>query len=218
DGVDDVQPRSFQRGNGCRRDAQCLINAQSLCVANENGEQDVITEPNHIFHRIGVQIKRLPLRAYQPGVEEGQRIAPHLYVVAGTAKAGDDVGGIDGLRGLTADAGPNAQKTVGGVGIGRSVMRDSIGEQIGGRNLQGDRRDIETREDVLDGRAPRSLDSSKIAPAQIDEVEDALLVELIRIVKIARDDASASGEIVDERVDERLVIETVLAAAWIAGI
>ena len=39
----------------------------------------------HVVHRIGVQVERLALRADQAGVEERQRVAADLHVVAGAA-------------------------------------------------------------------------------------------------------------------------------------
>ena len=59
-------------------------------------------------------------------------------------------------------------------------------------------------------RAPGMPPRSSLA--QVDEVEDALLVELIRIVELTGDDPPAVRQRVDEGVDERLIVETHLAA------
>ena len=57
---------------------------------------------------------------------------------------------------------------------------------------------------------PRSL------RIQVDEIEDALFVELIGIVELAGDDASAIVQVVNVAVDERLVVQTLFAARRIA--
>ena len=75
------------------------------------------------------------------------------------------------------------------VGVELAVVRDAVREDVRHRHLERDREDVEAGEHVLAGAAwrapgmpPRSLG------AQVDEVEDALLVELIRIVELAGDD------------------------------
>src|SRR5439155_21180690 len=89
---------------------------------------------------------------------------------------------------------------------------------LGGRELESDREDVEACEDVFDRGISRSRDSHQVASAQVDEVEDPLLVELIGIVELTRDDPPAVGEGLDERVDERLIVETRVAAGRTAGV
>ena len=62
----------------------------------------------------------------------------------------------------------------------------------------------------LTGGAARAGDAAEIVAAQVDEIEDALFVELIGIVELAGDDPAAVGQRVDVRVDERLIVETLL--------
>ena len=81
------------------------------------------------FMRAGVQVERLTLRSDQAGVEERQRIAADLHPIAGARSAGDDVAGIDGLRLLAADARPDAQQAVGGVGVEHAVVRNAVRER-----------------------------------------------------------------------------------------
>ena len=62
------------------------------------------------------------------------------------------------------------------------------------------------------GMPPRS------SRVQVDQVEDALLVELIGIVELAGDDPPAVRQRVDVGVDERLIVEADFAAGGIAGV
>src|SRR5262249_48352845 len=55
-------------------------------------------------------------------------------------------------------------------------------------------------------------------PIQVDEIEDALLIELVRIVELASDDPPAVVQRVDEAVNERLVIQANFTAGCVAGI
>ena len=86
------------------------------------------------------------------------------------------------------------------------------------RNLERDREDVEAGEDVFGRRAARARNAAEIVRVQVDEVEDALLVELIRIVELAGDDPAAVGERVDVGVDESLIVETDFTAGGIAGV
>src|SRR5262249_16053242 len=52
----------------------------------------------------------------------------------------------------------------------------------------------------------------------VDEVEDPLLVELVGIVELTRDNPPAVGEGLDEGVDERLIVETRVAAGGVPGV
>ena len=153
-----------------------------------------------------MQIERLPLRADQARVEERQGVPSDLNVISRAALARDDVAGVDGLRGLAADAYPNAQQSVGGRRLELSIVRDSVREQLGGRKLEGNGENVEAGEDIFNLRAARPCDSAEVAFAEVDEIENALLVELIRIVELPGDDAAAVAETLNERVDEGLVV------------
>ena len=159
-----------------------------------------------------MEVEGLPLRADEARVEERQAVAADLHEVAGAAEAGDDVGRVDGLDGLTADADPNAQQAVGRRALERAVVGDAVGEELGRRNLERDRRDVVAGEDVLDRRLARALEAAEVAGAEVDEVEDALLVELIGIIEVAGDDARAVRQRGDEGVDEGLVVQPLFAA------
>ena len=93
-----------------------------------------------------------------------------------------------------------------------------FGEDVRGRNLECDREDVEAGEDVFDRRAARARDAAEIARGQVDEVEDALLVELIGIVELAGDDAAAVRQRLDVAVDEGLIVEAEFAAGRVAGV
>ena len=97
-------------------------------------------------------------------------------------------------------------------------MRDAVGEELGRRNLQRDRGDVVAGEHVLDRRLARAGDAAEVARTEVDEVEDALLVELIRIVEVAGDDARPVRERRDEGVDEVLVVQPLLAAGAVARV
>ena len=96
----------------------------------------------------------------------------------------------------------------------RAVVRNAVREELGRRNLERDGEDVEAGEDVFDRSccARPAMPPRSVAP-EVDEIEDALLVELIRIVELAGDDAAAAGERLDEGVDEGLVVEAA-ARGW----
>ena len=167
---------------------------------------------------LDAQVECLTLRPDQAGVEERQGISTDLHPSAGALEARDDVGGIDGLRLLTADARPHPEQTVGRVGVEHAVVRDAVREDVADRDLEGDREDVEAREHVFRGRTARAWDSAEIARVQVDQVEDSLLIELIGIVELAGDDPPAVRKGVDEGVDESLIVETHFTARGIPGI
>src|SRR6266849_2839568 len=130
-------------------------------------------------------------------VEQRQGISPDLHPPAGPLEPRDDVAGINGLRLLTADLCPDPEKTVGRIGPEHAVVRNAVREDVGHRDLEGDREHVEAREHVLPGRPARAGNSAEIVPVQVDQVEESLLIELVRIVELARDDPSAVRKIVD---------------------
>ena len=83
------------------------------------------------------------------------------------------------------------------VGVELAVVRDAVREDVRHRDLERDREDVEAGEHVLRRRPARARDAAEVARAQVDEVEDALLVELIRIVELAGDDAAAVRQRLD---------------------
>src|SRR6185436_15440251 len=91
-----------------------------------------------------------------------------------------------------------------------AIVRDAVGEELGDRELEGDREDVEAGEHVLDRRLASTGETTHVARAHVDEVEDPLLVELVGVVELARDDAPAVPERVNEGVDEGLIVEAVL--------
>ena len=93
-----------------------------------------------------------------------------------------------------------------------------FGKDVAHRDLEGDREDVEAREHVFGRRAARAGDAAEIVSAQVDQIEDSLLVELIGIVELAGDDPPAVREAVDEGVDERLIVETRFTARAIPGV
>ena len=97
-------------------------------------------------------------------------------------------------------------------------MRDAVREDVADRDFEGDREDVEAREHVFARRAARARDSAEIVRVQVDQVEDALLIELIGIVELAGDDPPAVRQRVDEGVDERLIVETHFTARGIPGV
>jgi hypothetical protein len=166
-----------------------------------------------------VQVERLPRRSHETGVEERQGVAANLHPLTGAFQARDDVVRIHGLHLLAADARPHAKQAVGRRRHKRAVVWDTgRREQLTRRNLEGDREHVEAREDVLSRRAARATDASEIVGVEIDQVEDSLLVELIGIVELAGDDASAVAQRMNEGVDEVLVVETDLAARTISRV
>ena len=64
-------------------------------------------------------------------------------------------------------------------------------------------------------RAPASPPRSRF---EVDEVEDAFLVELVWVVELAGDDSDAVVERVDVAIDEGLVIEADFAAGGVGGV
>src|SRR5262249_41394358 len=85
-------------------------------------------------------------------------------------------------------------------------------EEIGDRDFERDGEDVEASEDVLGGPAAASGNSPEVVAGEIDQIEDALFVELIGVVELAGDDAPAVRQRLDVAVDERLVVEAVFAA------
>ena len=112
----------------------------------------------------------------------------------------------------------HAEQTVGRLRIERAVVRDAVREDVGDRHLERDRENIEAGEHVFARWPACAGDAAEIVPVQIDEVEDALLVELIGIVELAGDDASAVRQRVDEGIDERLIVQTDFTARRIARV
>ena len=218
DRVEDVHARALERRDGGRRNAKRLVDTESLGVAHQHRVQDIGAKVGHILHGAGVQVECLALGADEARVEERQGVATDLHVAAGTRQAGDDVRRVDDLGLLAQDLGVHAQQAVGGARHQLAVVRDAVGEDVRGRNFESDREDVEAGEDVLARRAARAGDAAEVVAVQVDEVEDALLVELVRVVELAGDDAAAVGQRVDERVDERLVVEADFAARRVARV
>ena len=144
------------------------------------------------LQRAGVQIERLALRADQAGVEQRQRIAADLHLLAGALEAGDDVAGIDGLRLLAADARPDAEQAVGGV---RPELRRCAECRAGRRRSIGTSSAIEKMLKPVNTSLPGGRRAPGMPPrssrVQVDQVEDALFIELIGIVELAGDDPAA---------------------------
>ena len=65
-------------------------------------------------------------------------------------------------------------------------------------------------------RAPEN--AAKIGLRKIDEIENALFIQLVRIIELSRDDPDTVGKCVNILVHESLIVETHLAAAGVAGI
>jgi hypothetical protein len=148
-------------------------------------------------------------------LNSGKALRPTCTYSPEPLQAGDDVVGIDGLRLDGDDARMHAQQTVGRLLIERPVVRDAVGEDIGDRHLECDREDIEAGEHILPGgrRAPPMPPRSS---GSIDQIEDALFIELIRIIELSGDDAPPIGQRMNEGVDERLIVESDFAARRIA--
>src|SRR5262249_59366069 len=131
-----------------------------------------------------------------------------------------DVVRIDCLVLVAGDARPDPQQAVSGSGEQRAVMGDTPWEDIGDRDLERDREDVEAREHIL----RRGLgttgagNSAEVTWIQVHEIENALLVELIWIVELAGNDPAAVHERVDERVDESLGVKAVFTARRIPGV
>src|SRR5207248_10071922 len=85
DGIDDVETRSFQRCDRGRGNAERFINAECIEIAHKNGKENVGTEARYIFHRIGMQIERLALRADKTGIEQRKGVASDLYIITRSA-------------------------------------------------------------------------------------------------------------------------------------
>src|SRR5205823_5725739 len=136
----------------------------------------------------------------------------------GPPETRDDVAGIDLLCALTADARPDPEQTVGRLVLQRAVVRDAVREDVAHGDFERDGEDVEAREDVFARRPPRARDSAQIVRIQVDQVEDALLVELIGIVELAGDDPCAIRQRVNEAVDEGLIVETHLTAARVSRV
>src|SRR5262249_17355462 len=86
------------------------------------------------------------------------------------------------------------------------------------RHFERDRKDVEAGEDILGWPTARARNATEITRRQVHQIEDALFIELIRIVELASDDPSAVGERLDERVDERLIVESLFTAGRIAAV
>jgi hypothetical protein len=56
-------------------------------------------------------------------------------------------------------------------------VRNAVREDVGDRNLESDREDVEAREYVLPRRAASSRDSTEIVPIQVNQIENPLLIE-----------------------------------------
>ena len=97
-------------------------------------------------------------------------------------------------------------------------MWGAVGKDVGDRDLEGDREDVETGEDVLSRWAARAGDAAKIVPVQVDQVEDSLLIELIGVVELAGDDPPAVRKTVNEGVNKRLIVQTDFAARGISRV
>ena len=117
-----------------------------------------------------------------------------------------------------ADAAPHAKQAVGRIGQQPAVVRNTAREDVLDWNLEGNREDVETGEDVFNGPAARAGDAAKVGLTQVDKVENPLFIQLIRIVELAGDDPPAVRQRVDEGVHERLIVETGLAAGGIAAV
>ena len=112
----------------------------------------------------------------------------------------------------------DAQETVGRVRLQHAIVGNAVREHILDRYLERDREEIEAGEHVLAGGAARTGNAAEIVAIQVDEIEQAFLVELVRIVELAGDDPGAVGERVYEPVYERLIVEADLAARGIARV
>ena len=155
----------------------------------------------------------LALSANQAGVEQRQSVAADLDPIAGTFVACDHVGRIDRLCLLAVDSGPDAEQAVGRVGETLAVVGDAVGENVRHRDLEGDREDVEPGEDIGGRSAACAAGrTGEVAIGQVHEVEDALFVKLIRIVKLAGDDAARIRQRLDIGVHERLIVEAHFAA------
>ena len=104
--------------------------------------------------------------------------------------------GVDGLRLLAADAATRrAAGCRSSCDFSCAVVRDAVREDVADRHFERDREDVEAGEHILAPacrRAPGMPPRSSLA--QVDEIEDPLLVELIGIVELAGDDPPAVGQ------------------------
>ena len=144
------------------------------------------------LQRAAVQVERLTLRPDQAGVEERQRVAADLHPVAGSLEAGDDVARCPRSAspgGVMLDHTRSRLSVE--VGIELAVVRDAVREDVAHRHLERDREDVEAGEHVLGRRPARAWNAAEVVAAQVDQVEDALLVELIGIVELPGDDPPA---------------------------
>src|SRR5258706_16258804 len=133
------------------------------------------------MQRVGAEVQRLSLRSHQPRIEQRKSIAADLYDLAVSLETGDDVFDINLLVLVAADGGPYAQQTVCRGGYQRPVMWDAVRENVRHRNFEGNREYVEPRENIFGRRLGTACarDSPQIAPVQVDEVENSLLIELI---------------------------------------
>ncbi len=98
------------------------------------------------------------------------------------------------------------------------MVRNAVREELRNRYLKGDRENIEAGKYIFAGRATGTGNAAEVVPIQVNEVENSVLVELVGIVELAGDDATATSECVDESIDKRLIVESLFAARRIAGV
>src|SRR5207249_10407163 len=220
DDVDDVHAWPFELGHSAVRQAQRLVDAERLDIADQHGEKDVGGEVRHIFHGAGVKVECLALGSNQTSVKEQQGIAANLHQFAHSFDTGDDVVWINGLGLLPADARPDPDETVGRVRLQHTIVRDAARKDLTDWDLESNGEDIEAGEHVSRRcfGTPRARDSAEVACIQINEIEDSFFVQLIRIVELAGDYPSAIRQVLDELINERLVEKTDGTAGRISGV
>jgi hypothetical protein len=89
---------------------------------------------------------------------------------------------------------------------------DAVGEEILDRHFEGNRENVEAGEHILAGGPAGTGQPPEVVPVQVDEIEDAFLVELIGVVELASDNPSAVGEGLHVGIDEGLIVEAHFAA------
>src|SRR6266566_1859712 len=220
DDVDDVYAWPFELGHSAVRQAQRLVDAERLDIADQHGEKDVGAEVRHIFHGAGVKVECLALGTNETSVKKRQGIAANLHPLAPSFDTGDDVVWIHGLGLLPADARPDPDETVGRVRLQHTIVRYAVRKDVTDWDLESDGEDIEAGEHVSRRcfGTPRARDSAEVACIQINEIEDSFFVQLIRIVELAGDDPSAIRQVLDELINERLVEKTDGTAGRISGV
>lgn len=98
----------------------------------------------------------------------------------------------------------HAQKTIRRVSDQLAIVRNAIRENIGDRHLQGNREHVEAGEDILAWRTAGARYAAQIAAIQVNQIEDALFVQLVGIVELSSDDPRAAGQRVNVGVDKGL--------------